>query len=208
MPIRRQAIIWTNDDPIHWCIYASLGGDELTTETCMFSLHLQMSSGHLSRMRKKTFHMWGRWNATCWMHEGRLEMSLFAKVCERQPHIILWLFKEHRADVWPLFFQMSSRHVSHVREMKCYWFAARGSGWPSTPPCLAATVRATWSAPLLTLYWMEVSGNSQSDIQIQIFYWCDHVKHGFDQQQTQKDIIRQNHPFLNRACHPGGLYWG
>ena len=24
-----QAIIWTNADPIHWRIYAALGGDEL-----------------------------------------------------------------------------------------------------------------------------------------------------------------------------------
>ena len=27
---RRQAIIWTNGDPIHWRIYEALGGDELT----------------------------------------------------------------------------------------------------------------------------------------------------------------------------------
>ena len=31
-PNRRQAIIWTNADPIHWRIYAALGGDELTHE--------------------------------------------------------------------------------------------------------------------------------------------------------------------------------
>ena len=29
-PNRRQAFIWTNADPIHWRIYAALGGDELT----------------------------------------------------------------------------------------------------------------------------------------------------------------------------------
>ena len=29
-PNRRQAIIWTNADPINWRIYATLGGDELT----------------------------------------------------------------------------------------------------------------------------------------------------------------------------------
>ena len=29
-PNRRQVIIWTNVHPIHWCIYAALGGDELT----------------------------------------------------------------------------------------------------------------------------------------------------------------------------------
>ena len=31
MPIRRQAIIWTNADPIHWRTYAEVGGDELIT---------------------------------------------------------------------------------------------------------------------------------------------------------------------------------
>ena len=29
MPNRRQAIIWTSGDPIHWRIYVALGGDEL-----------------------------------------------------------------------------------------------------------------------------------------------------------------------------------
>ena len=29
MPNRRWAIIWTNADPIHGCIYVALGGDEL-----------------------------------------------------------------------------------------------------------------------------------------------------------------------------------
>ena len=30
VPNRRQANIWTNADPIHWRIYAALGGDKLT----------------------------------------------------------------------------------------------------------------------------------------------------------------------------------
>ena len=29
-PKRQQAIIWANDDLIHWCIYASLGLNGLT----------------------------------------------------------------------------------------------------------------------------------------------------------------------------------
>ena len=29
VPNKRQAIIWTNADPIHWRIYAALGGDGL-----------------------------------------------------------------------------------------------------------------------------------------------------------------------------------
>ena len=28
-PYRQQAIIWANTEPIHWRIYAALGGDEL-----------------------------------------------------------------------------------------------------------------------------------------------------------------------------------
>ena len=28
-PVRRQAITWINADPVHWRIYAALGGDEL-----------------------------------------------------------------------------------------------------------------------------------------------------------------------------------
>ena len=29
----QQAIIWTNDNPIHWRIYVALGGDELNRST-------------------------------------------------------------------------------------------------------------------------------------------------------------------------------
>ena len=29
-PNKQQVMIWTNADPIHWCIYAALGRDELT----------------------------------------------------------------------------------------------------------------------------------------------------------------------------------
>ena len=34
---RRQAIIWINADPIHWRIYAALGGDELLQKRCNYS---------------------------------------------------------------------------------------------------------------------------------------------------------------------------
>ena len=37
-PNRRQAIIWTNADPIIWRIYAALGGDELTEAVAECSL--------------------------------------------------------------------------------------------------------------------------------------------------------------------------
>ena len=38
-PNRRQAIIWTNADPINWCIYAALGGDELTSCQIYHRIH-------------------------------------------------------------------------------------------------------------------------------------------------------------------------
>ena len=40
-PNSRQAIIWTNADPIHWHIYAALGGDELRKRENTFKLHLR-----------------------------------------------------------------------------------------------------------------------------------------------------------------------
>ena len=41
VPNRRQAIIWTNADPIHWRIYAALGGDELkATETVYIQVYI------------------------------------------------------------------------------------------------------------------------------------------------------------------------
>ena len=38
-PSRQQTIIWTNADPVHWCIYAVLGVDELT----VYNLYLGVS---------------------------------------------------------------------------------------------------------------------------------------------------------------------
>ena len=34
--MQHQAIIWANADPIHWCIYAALGGDELHQVTTIY----------------------------------------------------------------------------------------------------------------------------------------------------------------------------
>ena len=35
MPNRRQAITWAYADPVHWCIYAALGGDEFMSCICL-----------------------------------------------------------------------------------------------------------------------------------------------------------------------------
>ena len=39
-PTRRQAITWSNVDPVHWRIYAALGGDELNILDQMRSLKM------------------------------------------------------------------------------------------------------------------------------------------------------------------------
>ena len=43
MPNRRQATIWTNVDPIHWRIYAALGGDKLKTHYIYIWEHITSS---------------------------------------------------------------------------------------------------------------------------------------------------------------------
>ena len=41
---KRQAITWTNADPVHWCIYAALGEDELMVE--MWSTDSMLTGNH------------------------------------------------------------------------------------------------------------------------------------------------------------------
>ena len=42
VPNRRQAIFWTNSDPVHRRIYASLGGDELMGHLNVKNFFLEM----------------------------------------------------------------------------------------------------------------------------------------------------------------------
>ena len=60
-PNRRQAIIWSNADPIHWHIYAALGGDEFT----QVLLNL-LESGFLRSASLNPGHTWRRQLAPFW----------------------------------------------------------------------------------------------------------------------------------------------
>ena len=42
-PSRQQAIIWTNDDPVRWRIYAAVVGDELISDQCQCFCHVYHS---------------------------------------------------------------------------------------------------------------------------------------------------------------------
>ena len=64
-PNRRQTIIWTNADPIHWRIHAALGGDEL-------------------RFRVKCM-LWFKFMPTNWIDKGWLVMFF--------PSVGLWMLR-------------------------------------------------------------------------------------------------------------------
>ena len=53
-PNRRQATIWTSADPIHWRIYAALGGDELIK--------------HYMSLYQMNTENWFSLTASCWEH--------------------------------------------------------------------------------------------------------------------------------------------
>ena len=68
MPVRQQAIIWTNDGLAYWCIYASLRLNELThwgraTHICISKLTIIGSDNDLSP---------GRRQAIIWTNDGIL----------------------------------------------------------------------------------------------------------------------------------------
>ena len=88
-PYRRQAIIWTNADLIHWRIYAALGGDALTrwgrvTHICVGNLTIIGSDNGLSPGWRQAI-IWTnaivnltlrnklQWNI--FIHENALKMS-------------------------------------------------------------------------------------------------------------------------------------
>ena len=78
-PDRRQAIIWTNAELIHWRIYAALGGDEL-----MFSV-LKKAVYQLGRLENEFKHMrrTGSWR-------GSLFSSLFCEMAHFLQGFYYW----------------------------------------------------------------------------------------------------------------------
>ena len=48
MANRRQAIIWTDADPIQWRLYAALGGDEMSLDIFLFTTDAFLSYSNTS----------------------------------------------------------------------------------------------------------------------------------------------------------------
>ena len=78
-PIRRQAIIWTNSEPVHWRIYVALGGDELnhvfdqqycthkSSDIYTWSFDLQMFWTSNSRFLHQSTKWLCRWHCLSFM---------------------------------------------------------------------------------------------------------------------------------------------
>ena len=62
-PNRRQAVIWTNADPVHWRIYAALGGDELKLPLTDDNLSVKVLL-HFQKSFSKYHRMVSDWNDT------------------------------------------------------------------------------------------------------------------------------------------------
>ena len=70
MPNRRQAISWTNIDPVHWRIYAAPGGDGLTSWTwCGLSHQGNQPIDYSTAQRQ----IW-RYNTGTWMTRKLLSL--------------------------------------------------------------------------------------------------------------------------------------
>ena len=69
----QQAIICTNADPIFWCIYAALGGDEL-------KCHLLLSEPHHSKITKD--QIWDVWQCD-YLNQCRLVINLICDIHQR-----------------------------------------------------------------------------------------------------------------------------
>ena len=61
-PDRRQAIIWTNADPIHWRIYAALGGDKLSHWSIWLRLQTDNIISVQSHWHSPLIHSLFPWN--------------------------------------------------------------------------------------------------------------------------------------------------
>ena len=85
---RRQAIIRTNPDPIHWCIYAAQGGDELQAfcgmilhskhQTCKLKISLWIKYFQLeSHLKSTRSHSWQC--RSCFLSWGPISLSSWDK---------------------------------------------------------------------------------------------------------------------------------
>ena len=83
-PNRRQAIIWTNADPVHWRIYAALGGDEYQVRFCILCINMIKESPLVSTMA---------WHRRC----KPLPKSVMIKLIDAA---ILWCFAHSGTKYW------------------------------------------------------------------------------------------------------------
>ena len=105
-PIRRQAIIWTNADPINWRIYATLGGDELT-QMFIVSVCKSLSTVWAPKyfIRQESYEHKITQNLTNYMPQ----LSLIANY----KNILDSIMKQLSLPYWYLTSTYSSQHINH-----------------------------------------------------------------------------------------------
>ena len=105
-PNRRQAIIWTNADTINWCIYPTLGGDELT-QMFIVSVCKSLSTVWASKsfFHQETYEHEIAQNLTNYMPQ----FSLIANY----KNILDSIMKQLSLPYWYLTSTYSSQHINH-----------------------------------------------------------------------------------------------
>ena len=123
VPNRRQAIIWTNADPINWRIHATLGGDELTQ---MFIVSVCKSFSTVwaqkSFIHQETYEHKITQNLTNYMPQ----LSLIANY----KNILDSIMKQLSLPYWYLTSTYSSQHINNFLHEYAY-FAILHSNTPN-----------------------------------------------------------------------------
>ena len=141
-PNRWQAIIWTNDDPINWRIYATLGGDELTQ---MFIVSVCES---LSTV----------WAPKSFIHQETYEHKLLKinympqlSLIANYKYILDSIMKQLSLPYWYLTSTYSSQHINHFLPEYAYSVIlhsntpSKNTSWAVTYLCKIPTAHVDYS---------------------------------------------------------------
>ena len=169
MPKRRQAIVWTNADPIYWRIYATLGGDVLThwgrvTHICVSKLAIIGSDNGLSPDRRQ---------AIIWTNAGILligplgtnfseilieiqtfsfkKMHLKMSSVKRRPfclglNVLSQVTPSHLTIHYPSILSTGTRYSNELRDLTTWQGCTVLTGHPDRSSVMAVR----WYAPLFT----------------------------------------------------------
>ena len=133
----RQAITWTNADPVHWCIYATLGGDELTLTIWLYKFAFSRMShsclrSHLLQQQNRPVVFQGKisdWPASQWFPENL--PSIFGPEFPVQLRLAPRTQGKFKiTTILQMAFSWMKNSVFWLKFHRC-WFDTRGILWHS-----------------------------------------------------------------------------